>query len=1043
MNFPYSFLPQLVVRRPAAPLQAGAAHRSLGDYWSDELFREALYLASPVLFHELRKYADGQLTNEKALAKLQKSLAKYFLRMSNRSTPFGLFSGCTMGRWAGATHLVVNSFARQRQTRLDMHYLCALAQTLSRMPSVASHLRYFPNTSLYAIGDELRYVEYHYLHGRRRHTIASVARITALEGLLDNAKNGLRINELIEYLTEEEVTCEEAREFVSELITEQVLVSELEPSITGTDFLSYLIDILKRIPEPHDPTLQAICECLESVQHELHQLDTNQVNDPENYQRIVRILQQLPVTVDEAKLFQTDCFFPGDEFRLDASLQEELKKSLQLLSILTPANAGSHLESFIRRFTERYEDREVALLEALDVETGIGYVEHQKGDIVPLIQDLVLPPRKRGDEQASIGLREQILLKKLEAWMVNGGTSIQLTDDDLPKASGQLPLPPSVPIMFRLLNSGRIYLESSGGSSAANLLGRFAHGSEPIRKLVGEICAVEQERNPDVVFAEIVHLPESRVGNILLHPPFRQYEIPFLSRPSTGLEHQIPPDDLLISVKNKQVLLRSRRLNKLVIPRLSSAHNFRSQALPVYQFLCELQTQGLRPGLGFHWGVLEGIYAHLPRVEYGSTVLCPAQWNLTQKHLAELVNAPEQARDEALNKLRKSARLPERFVLADGDNELLIDVRDPLSVSIWLDVIRDRQRVTLKEFLHAENGAPVCDAHGKAYGNQFVCVLLWEEATYRSVLPPPAKLPGSTRSFLPGSEWLYVKLYCGTKSADKILREAIVPVLEECDGNGWVEQFFFIRYADPAFHLRLRFRLTSVNHLGAVMQRLHSWISSEEIADLVWKVQTDTYHRELERYGSATVGHAEALFDSQSRAVLAVLQSDNGATEPVRWLWLLKAIDHLLGQFGFDLPQKLSFLSSIKAAFHQEYSADAALLNQLAAIYRSHRKPIEQSLSAMPSADFQPLVAILEACSTRSNTVIADLLERHAKGILEVPLNDLLASYVHMLVNRVVSADPRTHELALYDLLFTYYRSQIERSKQTSILSNANRLQHA
>lgn len=1044
MTLPYVFLPQLVVRRPALPLQPGAAHRSMDDYWSDERFKEALYLASPALFYELQKYAKGQLTDEKTAAKLRRSLAKYFLRMSNRSTPFGLFSGCTTGHWSGSTRLLAAPSAQQRHTRLDMHYLCALAQEVSRMPSVASHLRYFPNTSLYAIGDELRYVEYRYQQGRRHHTIASVAKIPALEDLLAKAKKGLHVNALTECLADDEVTPEEAQGFVAELIAEQVLVSQLEPSITGTDVLSYLVDTIKAIPQPHDPTLHTLCTSLAIVQHELRRLDGNAVNAPERYQSILQTLRRLPVPVDEAKLFQSDSFFPADQVCLDASLQEELRKGIQVLARLTPPAAGGNLESFIRRFTDRYEDSEVPLLEALDVEAGIGYIEHHKGDIVPLIQDLVLPSRKSGDFQASIGIREQFLLKKLEAWMTNGEASIRLTDDDLPTApGGQLPLPPSAAVMFRLFDSGRIYLESFGGSSAANLLGRFAHGSEPIRKLVREICAAEQAQNPGVLFAEIVHLPESRVGNILLHPPFREYEIPFLSRSSVDAENQIPLDDLLISVRNRQIILRSRRLNKLVIPRLSSAHNFKSQALPVYQFLCELQTQGLCPGLGFHWGVLEGTYAHLPRVEYGSTVLCPAQWNLTQKHLAELLNAPEKERGAALDKLRKAVRLPAQFVLADGDNELLIDVRDPLSVSIWLDAIRDRQRFTLKESLLTPNDAPVRDAAGRGYGNQFVCILLREEATYRAALPLAAKSLNVTRSFLPGSEWLYVKLYCGAKSADKMLSEAVAPALGEFDEKGWVGQFFFVRYADPAFHLRLRFRLTSPDRLGPVMHSLHKRLFSEGIAGLLWKVQTDTYHRELERYGPATITHAEALFDSQSRAVLALLQSGTGAVEPVRWLWIVKAIDRLLDEFGFGLSEKLDFLSSIKTAFHQEYRADTVLLNQLTALYRHHRKAIEQALSAATSAELQPLVAILETPSSRHSAVVADLLDRRLKGTLEVPLHDLLASYVHMLVNRVVSSDPRTYELVLYDLLFTYYRSQTERSKRLAAISNPNCLSHA
>ncbi|WP_431214032.1 lantibiotic dehydratase [Puia sp. P3] len=173
MPIPYSFDRRLVIRTPLLPLPQSGQDIDTHRLLQDPIFLEALYLASTVLYEECIKWKNGTLTAKKDVDRLMRSVRKYYLRMSSRCTPFGLFSGCAVTQWGedGAA-IRMDSTGVRRHTRLDMQYLCALARHLSAQPLLRSRLLYFPNNSLYRIGKELRYVEY--AHSEERAAIISV-----------------------------------------------------------------------------------------------------------------------------------------------------------------------------------------------------------------------------------------------------------------------------------------------------------------------------------------------------------------------------------------------------------------------------------------------------------------------------------------------------------------------------------------------------------------------------------------------------------------------------------------------------------------------------------------------------------------------------------------------------------------------------------------------------------------------------------------------------------------------------------------------------
>lgn len=1031
MHPPYLFYDKLVLRTPRFPLTTLINEQTIPGLLYNHAFLEALYLASPVLYEQCMKWEKGLVTDKKEIYKLTCTLVKYYTRMTSRCTPFGLFSGCTVLSWSEEPNMgaVEMDDRIQRHTRLDMHYLCALAQKLASVPAIREKLLFFPNNSLYTIGDEIRYIEYSYVNAKRSHQISSIITSPELEKVLQSAAQGCTRGELARLLANDDINEEEALEYIEELAAAQLLVSELEPAITGPEFIYQLINTLKKRVSATGTELTSIMQLLEEVDQKLAALDDRGINNAEQYREMMELLDRLELPYEAGKLFQTDMVRIA-KGGIGAAVRNQLQDGLAILMRLTTPAANKSLQSFITRFRERYEDGEMPLLEVLDTETGIGYPADANKDLLPLVQDIRLP-EKQADASMTWGRLEKFLSAKLSEAQKTNAPCIRIDAgelDDFPENWHNDDMPPSLSVMFRIVDKdpGTIFIESASGPSAASLLGRFTHADPAMKNMVCDITKQEQENNPAGIYAEIIHLPESRTGNILLHPPFRDYEIPYLAQSSLSPGRQITVQDIWVSVKNNRIVLRSARLNREIIPRLSTAHNFSWNALPVYHFLCDLQHQGARRGFAFNWGSLQMQHMYLPRVVYKNVVLSLASWSFHKKHLEPLTAKTGETVFNKAQQFRAQWQLPRYVVWAEGDNTLLIDFDNPLMVEAWVEAARNKNRIQLQEFLY--NNGVITDGAGHAYSNQLVAVCIRPSVTgpLKQTAPDSRAMPLVKRQFTPGSEWLYYKFYCGTRTADKILQEAIGPLTEELLGKKQLSQWFFIRYNDPAFHLRVRFHIADITNIGDVIRQVHARIHPYEQAGIIWRSQMDTYNRELERYGSDSISLAERLFYHDSEAVIKMLNSTAGdEREHLRWLWALRSADELLNSLGYLPAEKLALLSMLKEAFDKEFDADKALKEQLKIRLRENKKNIEEIMdyNMNDAHTLYPLVKLLKERTNRLAPVVAQLEALRGQGRLQVPAENLAASYIHMSLNRVFVSKPRVHELVIYDFLHRYYQS--------------------
>lgn len=298
--------------------------------------------------------------------------------------------------------------------------------------------------------------------------------------------------------------------------------------------------------------------------------------------------------------------------------------------------------------------------------------------------------------------------------------------------------------------------------------------------------------------------------------------------------------------------------------------------------------------------------------------------------------------------------------------------------------------------------------------------------------PSAADAPPAPRRFPPGSEWLYLKIYTGTGGVDALLR-ALAPVIERALASGAARRWFFIRFGDPDWHLRLRFEGEPARLLGDVLPAVHAAIAPLADEGGLWRVQLDTYEREVERYGGPEgVVLAERLFQVDSEAALAIvrlLDGDEGAD--ARWRLALCGVDALLGDLGLDLAARHAAMTRTRDVFGREFGLAVRLARQLGDRFRRERASLEALLDPARGAasPLAPGLAILAERSRRLAPVVADLAAA-AAGRLTVPVAHLATSYVHMHCNRLLRAAARAQELVIYDLLTRVYASRIARTRR-------------
>ncbi|MBP1618949.1 MAG: lantibiotic dehydratase [Bacteroidetes bacterium] len=731
-KYKYSYFRNYILRIPSNPFNLDAFKKiNMEDikkkFLSDNMFQEAISLASKNLFDEATKTLNSEkIANDD---KILEALLKYVLRMHTRCTPFGLFAGNTqLGDIVkGDSCISINSTKRlKKHVRIDSELLYAISKYLNSIDDIISKAKIFPNNTLYKIGDTLRYIEPVIESNQLNFIVNSLESDEYLEKVIDFCEEGVYVCDICRLLKDSGFKIEDIKTYVRELLDNQVLFSEVQLSSIETQPLNRLISITKK--NETDCTYNLIRDMKEIAQYIKSYANDNKTNNYkifyDNFLNSNSFIKQHMTS----NLIQLDLQVLTQKNYVSEEIANSLLVGINILNKLSVYQEDKDLELFKSRFLERYEYNEVPLLKVLDAELGLGFPVANNKLQSPLIDDIKFERVESVSHEVKWDRIKTFFHKKISGFLLNSNSNeieIELTDSDLKEfepSDNYLPDTLSALVEIYMTDTGeRIYIPGLS-SPAANYFGRFASSDPDIRNYIKKTLYEKENEYIDneTVFAEISHFSDGRIGNILLRPAFTEHEIPILSTSLLPTKKQIKLEDIVVSINNNKLILRSLRLNKKIIPRLSSAHNYRRREnLSIYRFLCSIYNQNKKERMGIDWGVLAS-FPFLPRIIYKNLIFSKATWTIDSELLKPFYSLSDIKMIQAISDWRAKYRIPSNVVLKDFDNKLYVDFENATLVKLFFKIVKNRKQFTLEEFIFSEKNGFVFDKKKNMFTNEFI-----------------------------------------------------------------------------------------------------------------------------------------------------------------------------------------------------------------------------------------------------------------------------------------------------------------------------------
>lgn len=801
---------------------------------NNDLFELSILISSPSLFHSMNKFNN---LNDKKKKDIKESLYKYYNRMSNRCTPFGLFSGINIGE---IDKLNNSKNKIKRISTLDNSHIYVdidYAWFNYFIADIEKNIDVY-NFSISLNNLILKTPKNYIINGDKRSSIERNILLDKIYNYMEENKN-VSFKQLLNYIKTingiDNNNDDEIKNYISDLINFNFLITNLKDGNFNFLYKKLLeINSIYKLESSYSEIINEINLCIEEIKNEFNN---------HNYKKVSDIILLLSNRMNDfytvSMPLKFDLKIGMKDIKLNENILQNAVDGLFHFILLSHQKYKDRLFEYHSLFLEEYGvDQLVNIKQCIDEFKGIGIPEEKQNNIN------YNPKIYREIQKINYKNKDKIILNDELFEKIDSNLNFQ--------KSGELYC-----YIYKHKNTDEYIIEFSemiASFCAGNSFGRFL-------PLIDSTLWNKIMKTNDEIVNVIEYPNNNKSGNVINSINNSKHNIQlgtFINGKSLNL------DDLFIGADLNELYIYSSEINKKITINTPSMINYEYQS-DIYKTLFKFSNYSI----DFPNKIMNQSSFHIPRIQWKNIIFQSERWQLD----ADMIQNIEIGKYSYLN---NHYNIPQFIWISDNDNRLYIDLKNDKDLKLLISELKKRKNIWICEDVLKRDDLEniLTDENNTPYQSEFIIPFdLEKQVTKDKDMIPSYYMTDDNKlkNYSFERNWFYCVFYIENNFQLKCLSKTINNLLNELFKNGLIKKWFFIRYKENNKDtIRLRIQVSSDKNAHQKLYDIFKkWYVSSLENDEINNYEIRNYIPEISRYGGYDLmNYCESLFEIDSNYIL-------------------------------------------------------------------------------------------------------------------------------------------------------------------------------